>query len=324
MIASLVCGFIGYENFVGPQGILDKYGECRGFPPGHFSIDTDIGGSILDDIRGQNRNGFQMMERSPGIAVEVMFGMFGLAVLWLYLLRTFTRVMVWGTLLLSVFVLLAVAGIALAYGLSDLAYAVLAIAAIKSLFLLAARKSINICADMMQLACEALLFYPSILASHALLGLMMLVACVATFAFMVMTQFNITGFTGPECVDIEFADYIKHFQSLNWCCLCWFVGTMGSARLFVSAFVSGQWYFHREEDRVPHATTKALLLVFSKSLGTVAFSGLITAFINWAKRRVQKMKRKCNPCMCLLGYLLGCLLSMLEFLNAFATVLSGM
>ena len=323
MLISLIFGFVGVSNFTGPQAWLDLVAECQGLSAGYYDIDTPSGSAILSSIRGADQNGFQMMQEDPGIAVGVMFGMFAIALLWLFLLRTFTRVMVWVTLAASV-VFVAAAGIAaLTYGVNDFAYVCLAVAALEGIFLVLVRKSVNVCADMLQLACEALIAYPSILASHVLLGLVLLTACVVTFVFMVMTQFNIVEVTGAACTETVFAGYIGFFQTVNWLGLCWFIGVIAAARLFVSAFVAGQWYFHRPEDRVPHATSKALLLAFSKSLGTLAIAGIITALVNWAKRKVRKMKRTCNPFMCLLAYLLGCLLSMVEFLNSFATIVAS-
>mgnify|MGYP005994172031 CR=1 FL=1 len=323
MLISFIFGIIGVSNFTGPQEWLDLIAECQGFPPGYYDIDTPSGSQVLSSIRGADQNGFQMMENDPGIAVGVMFGMFAIAFLWLFLLRTYTRVMVWGTLGASV-VFIASAGIvSLSYGLNDFAYVCLGAALIEAVFLAFVRKSVNVCADMLQLACEALIAYPSILASHALLGLAMLTACVVTFVFMVMTQFNIVKVTGARCTETEFAGYIGAFQAINWLGLCWFIGTIGCVRLFVSAFVAGQWYFHREEDRVPHATTKGLILACTKSLGTLALAGIITALVNWAKRKVRKMKRTCNPFVCLLAYILGCLLSLVEFLNTFATIVAS-
>jgi len=323
LIGSLVTGFIGVHNFVGPQGLLDLYAECNGEPAGTYKINTSGGDSVLSGIKGSGQNGFEMMREEPTIAVLVMFGVFAIALLWLFLLRTYTRAMVWGTLLIS-FVVLVVAGIAaFLIGLQDLGIVFLSIAGLKLLYLLYVRKSVDVCADMLQLACEALIHYPSILASHMLLGLMVLVASLVTFVFMVMTEFNIVSFTGFECFEPKQAGYVKMFQSLHWACLLWFLGTITAARVFVSAFVAGQWYFHREEDRVQHATSKALLLAFTKSLGTLAFAGAINALLNWLKRKVRKMKTRCNPLLCLLKCLLTCLLNMIQYLNIFATIVAS-
>ena len=57
--------------------------------------------------------------------------------------------------------------------------------------------------------------------------------------------------TNPEdWVKLRRADYTGTFQVWNWFSLMWYVGTIAGVRLFVSAFVAGQWYFHRDGDRV--------------------------------------------------------------------------
>jgi len=321
IILSFIFGMIGVANYVGPQDWLNMYTTCLNIEP--IKINTPGADQFFSSVQGAQDNGFNMMQKDPGIAVGVMFGVFAIAFLWLFLLRTYTRAMVWGTLAVSVLVIIIAGVAALSYELRNLGFMLLAVGILEAVFLAFVRKSVDVCADMLQLACEALIHYPSILASHMLLGLAVLVASLVTFVFMVMTQFNIVKVTGESCTETEFASYIGLFQAINWIGLCWFIGTLGAVRLFVSAFVAGQWYFHREEDRVQHATSKALLLAFTKSLGTLALAGIITALVNWAKRKVRKMKRTCNPVQCLFAYMLGCLLSCVEFLNTFATIVAS-
>ncbi len=175
MLLSLVFGTIGTANRVGPQGLLDLISECHGLPKGSIKVNTPEADEV--SISGADENGFQMMEKDPGIAVGVIFAAFAIAILWLFLLRQYTRVMVWGTLFASLAMLLIGAGYAFSYNLNDLGIVFLCVVVLESVFLAFVRKSVNVCADMLQLACQALMHYPSILVSHALLGLFWWLRC---------------------------------------------------------------------------------------------------------------------------------------------------
>jgi hypothetical protein len=321
MLVSLILGFVGVGGFVGPQGQLDMIAECLNLPKGTYQIGTPSGDGLL--IKGADDNGFSMLEKEPGAAVGIIFAAFAIAGLWLFLLRTYTRAMVWGTLIMSLAMIAVGAGYALALGLNDIAYVFLGVLLLEIIYLAVIHKSINTCADLLSLACQALMHYPSILLSHALLGLVVLVSTLVTFVFMVMTQFNIEKYEGLLCLEPKFAGYIGTFQMINWLALGWWVAVIGTVRLFVSAFVAGQWYFHAEGDRVSNPSFVALGLAFTKSLGSLAVAGIVAAFVNWAKNKVRKMKRTCNPIQCLIAYLLGCLLKLIEFLNSFAVVMVG-
>jgi hypothetical protein len=327
---ALAFGIVGAVGAKGPRGLADLQYKCLGFPEDQWDNMWELAqeaqaaaGNNAGTIDVTDANGFDMLDQQPGVAVGSIFIAFAIAMLWLYLLRTYTRQMVWGTLGMSVVVLLAAIIYGFAAGAAGIGGVFLGILVIECLFLFFLRKSITLCADLLCLACQALMHYPSILLSHALIGLITVISVVVAFLFMVMTQLNVVEFVAPLCVVTKHAGYVQPAQIIMSLALSWWLGYMAATRLFVSAFVAGQWYFHAEGDRVENPSFVALSLAATKSMGSLAVAGAITAIVNYLKARAKKMRRSCNPCLILLGFLFLFLLSFVEFLTGFATVMVG-
>ncbi len=299
--------------------------SCQGIPESQWDQLIDAAEAAKADatVDITNYNGFDMLDQQPGVAVGSVFIAFALAMVWLYLLRTFTRAMVWGTLGMSLAVLAVAIIYGFAVGATGLAGMFIAVLIIEVLVLFFLRKSIMLCADLLCLACQALMHYPSILASHALIGLVTVTSVIVAFVFMVLTQLNVVEYVAPLCIEAKTAGHARPIQIFVAIGLAWWLGYLAATRLFVSAFVAGQWYFHRDGDRVENPSFAALLLAGTKSMGSLAIAGLITAIVNYMKARARRMRRSCNPCVLFIGYLLTWLLSFVEFLTGFATVMVG-
>lgn len=325
LFVGLILGIVGAASAKNTRGLLELQFECQGIPEDQWDalIKLSEENSNKGTVDITDLNGFDMLDQQPGVAIGSVFIAFTLAMLWLFLLRTYTRIMVWGTLGMSIVVLIIAAIYGFAVGAVGIAAVFLAVLTLELIFLFFMRKSIMLCADLLCLACQALMHYPSILASHALIGLTTVTSVVVAFIFMVLTQQNVTEFVAPLCIERTVAGYARPFQIFMAIGLAWWLGYLAATRLFVSAFVAGQWYFHKEGDRVENPSFVALQLACTKSMGSLAIAGAITAIVNYLKERVRKMRRSCNPIMIVLGYIMSWLLSFVEFLTGFATVMVG-
>lgn len=323
---ALILGIVGAASAKGPDALLELQFKCQGIPEAQWPalIEASNAAKSEGTIDITDANGFDMLDEQPGVAVGSVFIAFTLAMLWLYLLRTYTRQMVWGTLGMSLAVLTVAIIYGFAIGAVGIAAVFIVILVLEVALLFFLRKSIMLCADLLCLACQALMHYPSILGSHALIGLATVTSVIVAFLFMVLTQLNITEYAAPLCIEPVVAGYARPFQIFMSLGLAWWLGYMAATRLFVSAFVAGQWYFHEEGDRVENPSFVALQLAVTKSMGSLAVAGLITAIVNYLKDRARKMRRSCNPVVICIGYIFTWLLSFVEFLTGFATVMVGM
>jgi len=306
------------------------------------------GGRILSDL----------MHAAPYLGTSLIFSLI-LGVLWMGLLRFFAKPVVYVTLVVKGFVLVALGW----YGFKRVSddsschltegdctsrfYPLLLVAAglVYFLWLCCARNRIRMTAALLEQAVAVVASHPGLfLATAFLLVLMALSAVFAIAALLLLAASQVT-LSAPQpptaaqsatcTVEWEVGGAGAAAYAVLLCFLYWSIQLWMAARYYVISLTTGVWYFENEslaaqegavadKEYTAAPVCASLRQALGKGFGTVAFASLVTTICEWLKALARREGRDGGLIGCLVACCIQCILSYVEFINRFALTFSAL
>ncbi|KAI7877036.1 hypothetical protein K492DRAFT_166411 [Lichtheimia hyalospora FSU 10163] len=282
---------------------------------------------------------FKTMKDSAGLITGMASMSFFAGAIWISILRTFTRGLVWGTVviipssLLGIFIWTLVESRQsnnLDGGLTALSFMPLITALVYIKLLYSSRHRISKTVAILELACDVLSCNPGIIVAS------------------VLVMFIFIGFTVLWMLLFSRLWLLGHVASSDSSSLVWIVndnvyilaafyifiyfwtsGVLINIQRFVLSAVTAQWYFHRNEPAKPShdITWKAgLLQASSTSLGTIAFGSLVLTMVQclqYATQWIRKYFKMSWPFMTVISTVLSFIEGLISEINHYTIALAG-
>ena len=246
----------------------------------------------------------------------------------MYLLKEYTRMMVWGTIGFTLAVQVALAIWLLAAGSAVGGVIILIATALYALFIYFIRDSINLSADVLQLGVTALKDYPSQLLVNTLVLIVTLVLFAGLIVFQICAALSVevqqiktdSGVTICAAVTPGWATFYQYLAGFT---LLWTLKTGMQVAQYSAAFMAGEWYFNPPERRCKSPSWTGLRLGITLAAGTNMAAGLVLAIIEMMRDAVRRARQEGGICMAILACIIRIILNILEFMTNFATIMAA-
>lgn len=327
-LASLGCGFYARSHTV---NIVESQAACENTPPVRVLSASDDFGAQAQPVQFDDFLAF--ITRTKFLLV----GVIGLSIvagfIWCFLLKTFTKPIVYFTAVLipSLLIISGVftlanasqAGSEGAAQVKSVAYMLLGAGALAFLVMFCYRKRLNLTAAILKESCHALQANTTILCYALLVIFVHIVSSAAMIYFLVMAIMNGSFKRDPQTNDCVYvlAEYSSKLITVFAVNIIWTAFLFSQIRLCMVAGAVGMWYFDSDRDTpVSSRPLTSLKWAVTTSFGSLAFGSLILTIVQLIKSMLKE-KGKDNAAAAVLACLVSCLMSWLEFINKFTTVM---
>eukprot|EP01116_Phalansterium_solitarium_P007447 TRINITY_DN20115_c0_g1_i1.p1 TRINITY_DN20115_c0_g1~~TRINITY_DN20115_c0_g1_i1.p1 ORF type:complete len:534 (-),score=179.86 TRINITY_DN20115_c0_g1_i1:166-1767(-) len=297
-----------------------------------------------------------LLKKDMPVLAGALAGSIVLAAVWVQLMRMFTRLFIWLTLIVGVCLVIALGIYVAAVGHGDLApvdnighgsiagnhnvmivgYVIVAIGIVLAIVCVCMRSKIDLTAAMFEEACKGVQNNPSVFIVTLLVMALFAAFCAAWLAQFVYL-YSIPSDTVDPSVPRGFPTFNMKVRNLMYFQVFGF--------LWTSAFLSGvfqvsvagaiaSWYFSRSnssgETDVGSPALVTLGRAFTLSFGSIALGSLILAvvqFVNFLLQQAKKASGKNKLVVFLVSCIqccLGCLASLVKFIDRFAYIYIAM
>ncbi|KAI8393976.1 plasma-membrane choline transporter-domain-containing protein [Radiomyces spectabilis] len=256
--------------------------------------------------------------------------------LWIFILRTFTKMFVWGTVisvplvLIGMFIWTLVESLQSIYlygkemprdsSLTVMSFIPLIISAIYILLIFKGRHRINKTIAVIELACDVLRYNPGIILVSLIL---MVIFIIFTVIWVVL--FNRLWLMGHANGTIWVVDNnVYCFATFFIFMYLWTAALLINAQRFALASITAQWYFHSSNK--DKAWQSALIRACTTSLGTLALGALILSIVQMAQlacRYMAKYVRKSRPLASIISVLLSFIEALVNQINHYTISFAG-
>lgn len=292
---------------------------------------------------------FKTIKDSAGILTIIIATALIMGTLWLYILRSFTKIFVWGTVvcipvtLTAIFIWTLVESLQNIYinegekeeftvkdtGLTIMSFIpfVLNLVYIKVVFSNKHRISKTI--SVIELACDVCMYNPGIF----LVSFLLLVTFVV-FSIIWIIFFNRLWLIGRFQDKSSLSggvwiinNYVYSLAAFYIFMYMWTAKLLIYIQRFSLSAITAQWYFHRKEPSTNTAPWKgALIRASTTSFGTLAFGSLILAiiqFLQFIVRNLKKYSKTSRPFAAILSFLLRLIDGIVSTFSNYTISLSG-
>ncbi|KAI9254725.1 plasma-membrane choline transporter-domain-containing protein [Helicostylum pulchrum] len=314
------------------------------FLSGIIILFTTNSRSIEDYVKGST---FKTIKDSAGILSIIIATALIMGSVWMYILRTFTKSFVWGTVicipitLTGIFIWTLVESLqnnfvydgiertATDTGLTVLSFVPLIVNLVYIKVVYDGRHRINKTIAVIELACDVIRCNPGII----LVSLILLVVFIS-FSIVWIIFFNrlwLIGHLG-DASSLSGAiwivnNYVYSLAAFYVLIYMWTAKLLIYMERFALSSITAQWYFHRNEASPTFVPWKnALTRACTNSLGTIAFGSLILAviqFLSFSARSLRKYTKVPRPFSTLLTIILGYIDAMISTFNNYTISLAG-
>ncbi|KAG0167447.1 hypothetical protein DFQ28_006079 [Apophysomyces sp. BC1034] len=267
---------------------------------------------------------------------------------WIYILRTFTKALVWGTVICAPLAFLAIfiwsltesfqsyyfyGGSRIKYdsSLTALSFIPLLLNLIYITLVYRSRHRINKTISVIELACDVLRNNPGII----LVSLILMIAFIV-FTSVWMVFFSRLWLVGhsemqtPKTGSIWVVyDHVYIMAVFFIFVYMWSAAVLINIQRFVLSAVTSQWYFHRNDPgntNSEKAWKSALIRAYTTSLGTLALAGLILSIVQMLHllaRYMKKYVKKNRPLVTVVAMCLGYVEGLISQINHYTISLAG-
>ncbi|CAO3628888.1 unnamed protein product [Mucor hiemalis] len=315
---------------------------------GFIILFTTNSHSIEDYVKGST---FKTIKDSAGILSIIIATALIMGTIWLYVLRTFTKTLVWGTVvcipatLTAIFIWTLVESLQTHAiydgteeksvkdtGLTIMSFIPFIVNLVYIKVIFDSRHRINKTVSVIELACDVIRYNPGII-----LVSFMLLAVFIIFSIVWITFFNrlwLIGHLGDPA-SLSGTVWVVHNYVYSLAVFYVFF-YMWTAKLliymerFALSSITADWYFHRTKasSSTPALPPwkNALLRASTNSLGTLAFGSLILAviqFLQFTARGMRKYTKVPRPFAAMISILLGYIDALISTFNNYTISLAG-
>jgi len=262
-----------------------------------------------------------------------------LATLWITLIKYFTKIFIYLTVIAGIFAVLAVAVYVLALGIKQgnnnyriTSYVLFGLGALLLIIVFFFRSRINLTAALFKETCRGVQFNPAIF----------LVAAITLVFFVAFTAYWVTQFVYlysiPENTSVQldprlpvkFNQPIRNLMYFQVFAYFWTTSLISAVFQFSVAGAIATWYFSRDVNgfsgNVGSPAIRSFGRALTKSFGSLALGALILAivqFVNFLVRQSKKYADRNRVTKCLLGCvvcILGCIERIVKFVDRFTYI----
>ncbi|KAI8074521.1 plasma-membrane choline transporter-domain-containing protein [Gongronella butleri] len=286
---------------------------------------------------------FATIRDSAGMLTLMMALAIAGGAIWIFLLRTMTKVIVWGTLVLIPIAFAAMFIWSMAeslhkhvfYGghgdemqntsLTVISFIPLLLSGVYAYLVTINRNRINKTIGIIELSCDVLRFNPGILVVSLLL-----MGAFIVFSIVWITLFNRLWLMGVSSGSVWLvSDNAYVWATYHIFIYLWTAAILINMQRFVLSAITAQWYFHRHEPQQlgsDHPWVIALQRASTTSFGTLAFGGLILSIVqllHFMTRHMKKYTKTGWPFVTLVSALLAYIEALISNINNYVIGLAG-
>ncbi|KAI9249441.1 plasma-membrane choline transporter-domain-containing protein [Phascolomyces articulosus] len=279
---------------------------------------------------------FKTISDSAGIMTIMVISALVCGTIWIYILRTFTKPIVWGTVvivplsLLGMFIWTIVESRQqpnVDGGLTALSFLPLISGLIFIKMIHGSKRQINKTIAVLELACDVLHYNPGIFVISIFL---LIVFIVFTVIWMVLfNRLWLIGYLDSGSTAWVVSDNAYFLAVFYIFVYLWTAAILSNMQRFALSAVTAQWYFHRHEPAKSHqdkAWKNALVRAASTSLGTIAFGSLILSIVQGLQivtQYIRKNFKRTWPLMSIISLILGYIEALVSQINHYTISLAG-
>ncbi|KAI8337162.1 plasma-membrane choline transporter-domain-containing protein [Chlamydoabsidia padenii] len=290
---------------------------------------------------------FSTIKDSAGLLAIMMLISLVTGTIWIYVLRTITKTIVWGTVIgipvafFALFLWTMVESLHKHYfypsditrqdtSLTVLSFVPLVMGILYTYTIYSNRHRIQKTVSIIELACDVIRYNPGIM----LVSLILLVIFI-TFTIIWITLFNrlwLIGYlfkdgssSGLWIVNTD-AYLLAVFYVFMY---LWTASILINMQRFVISAITAQWYFHRNDANGQYsdkAWQTALTRASTTSFGTLAFGGLVLSIVQLLHLVTRYMKsyvKKSRPFVSIISMILGYIEALISQINHYVIGLAG-
>ncbi|ORY96407.1 plasma-membrane choline transporter-domain-containing protein [Syncephalastrum racemosum] len=280
---------------------------------------------------------FRAIKDSAGIIVVIILSALVAGTAWIYILRSFTKPLIWGSVfgfpcaLFAVFLWSLVESRQkndLDSGLTVMSFIPLVLGLIFTKLVHGNRDRIRKSIVVIELACDVLRFNPGILlVSLILMGVFILFTALWTLFFSRIwlmghvVRGNVSFWVVDRYAYLLGAFYIFFYM--------WTAAVLLNIQRYVLSALTAQWYFYRQDPTSIHrdmAWRTALRNASTTSLGTNALGGLILSLVQIVQVLIRYSKRHLKrswPLVPVIFFIVGYLEGLVSQINHYTITLAG-
>eukprot|EP01118_Nematostelium_gracile_P006339 TRINITY_DN203_c0_g1_i3.p2 TRINITY_DN203_c0_g1~~TRINITY_DN203_c0_g1_i3.p2 ORF type:complete len:436 (-),score=108.89 TRINITY_DN203_c0_g1_i3:37-1344(-) len=267
-----------------------------------------------------------------GLGLSIVLG-----IVWLQLLRMFTKFFIYMTLILGVLSIIALGGYSLHMGIKNgqsgfktFSYITFGVAFLLVLAIFFLRKKIDLTAGLFKESCKGIQhnFFGLFGTTTIVFGLVVLL--FLAWMFTLINLFSIPGKNIDIHIDNvpQFNTSIRNLMYYQLFGLFWTVSFLLYLLQFSTSGAIASWYFSRVDKQSMKGSPAFLSLGhgLSKSFGSIAFGSLVTAivaFLNFLMAKLEKTtfnNRVVKFATCFVKCCLACITKMVQFINRYAFI----
>jgi len=263
-----------------------------------------------------------------------------LGLIWIQLMRVFTRLFIYLTVILGIALVIAGGVYSLILGMNQnqeslqiFSYCLFGLAFLLLVAVIFLRKKINLTAELFNECCRGVQHNPALFISATVMFI-----CISVFvAYWVMGFIFLFSIPG-ESIDVQIPNQMPHFntkiRNLMYYNLFGFFWTVALLSAIFQVSISGaiaSWYFSRNDQEVKGSPTlRSLGYAFTKSFGSLALGSLVVAIVEFLQFLINKVKKTPTSnkvvkyIACLLQCFLSCVQGLVRFINRYAYVCIAM
>lgn len=272
---------------------------------------------------------------AAAIALALILGL-----VWIQLLKTFTKFFIYCTAFLGVFVLVALGTYLLIsglhksnFGMQVTSYIAFGAAFIVLVIVIFLRKKIALTAALFEECCRGIEHNPGVFAVSMIitLGFTSFVAFWSTAQVYLFSVPN--GEVDITKDDVHFNEKTRDLVLFNIFGFFWTTAFISAVFQMSIAGAIAKWYFSRDVHgfgNVGSPAFRSLGRAFTFSFGSLAFGSLLLAiiqFINFLLKRMKNVQRgnaAARAVLCLVQCCVNCLLKLIEFIDEWAYIYIAM
>ncbi|KAG1106790.1 hypothetical protein G6F42_016611 [Rhizopus arrhizus] len=303
--------------------------------------------AIEDYVKGST---FKTIKDSAGILCIIIATALLIGTIWLYILRTFTKTFVWGTVgcvpmtLTVMFIWTLVESLqnnfvyegekqhsAKDTGLTIMSFIPLILNVLYIKVIFNNKHRINQTVSVIELACDVVRFNPGII-----LVSFVLLATFIVFSIVWIAFFNRLWLIGHLGDKSSMAgaiwvvnNYVYSLAAFYVFIFMWTAKLLVYMERFALSAITAQWYFHRNDLSTSNSNPpwkSALIKASTTSFGTLAFGSLVLAiiqFLQFIARSIRKYSKTAKPFAAVLSFILRFIDALVSTFSNYTISLAG-
>jgi hypothetical protein len=292
-------------------------------------------GQVEDKADYWFQDGVAHLKRDVDVLAGALAIAFVLGIVWIQLMKMFTKIFIYLTLILGILGVVALGFAAIKVGMVKVSWVIFAFAAILVLIVIFLRKRINLTAAMFTECCRGVQHNPGLfVVSSAMAGVLALfvVYWIASFIYLYSIPED-TVQLNPN-LPPKFDQKIRNLMYFNVFGFFWTTALISAIFQVSVAGALATWYFSRDAssgyNSVGSPALRSLTWACTKSFGSLALGSLLLAvvqFINFLLNRARKANKN-NKILyyiiCCVQCLFSCVERIIKFIDRFAYIYIAM